>query len=100
MKKTLLTIALAGIISFSYVMAANATAIKFTKPTIQVDTSKEESAIKAQQEAFKNKIDKTKSDIEKSKTEAKAKQEANKKAAEARTKQRQDAINAFKDSFK
>ncbi|HIS87991.1 TPA: protein TolA, partial [Candidatus Avigastranaerophilus faecigallinarum] len=46
-------------------------------------------------------------DIEKAKAESAAKQEARKKAAEdrkkaaeAKQKQRQDAINSFKDSFK
>lgn len=100
MKKVIITALFLGIVGFYINTAANAATVTFTKPTINVDTNKEESALS-------KKINQTKEDIEKAKAESAAKQEARKKAAEerkkaaeAKQKQRQDAINSFKDSFK
>ena len=44
MKKALLTLALTGIISISYSGIANALDLNITKPTVTVNTKKEESA--------------------------------------------------------
>ena len=100
MKKTVITILFLAIVGFYLNTAANAATVTFTKPTINIDTNKEESA-----QSKKKK--QTKEDIEKAKAESAAKQEERKKAAEerkkaaeAKQKQRQDAINSFKDSFK
>lgn len=100
MKKTVITILFLCIVGFYLNTAANAATVTFTKPTIKVDTNKEETA-------FSKKINQTREEIEKAKAESEAKQEERKKAAEekkkeaeAKQKQRQDAIKSFKDSFK
>ena len=118
MRKLLLALSLAGIIGLSYCTVANAASFTITKPSIQVNTDQEESAIskkmkeieqakkdaearqaqrekaaKAKQEAFKNNIEQMKKDAE----EQQAQRE---KAAKAKQQQRKDAINSFKNSFK
>ncbi len=100
MKKVIITALFLGMVGFYCGISANAATVTFTKPTINVDTNQEESALS-------KKINQTKSDIEKAKADSQAKQEARKQAAEERKKvaeekqkQRQDAIKSFKDSFK
>jgi len=91
MKKALLTLALTGIITLSYSGVANALDLNITKPSVTVDTKKEESTLsKKMQEWEKTKADAKakqaakqkenekkkealKKDIEKTKTDAKAK---------------------------
>ena len=100
MKKSLLTLVLTCVVALSYCGVANALDLNITKPTVSVDTKKEESAFskkmkeweqaqaeaKAKQEAKQKENEKKKealkNDIEKAKADAKAKQEANKKAIE------------------
>ena len=89
MKKTILTGLLIGFISFAYSSFANAATVTFTKPTVQVNTSQEESALSKKMQ-----------EIEKKQAEAKAKQEQRQAEAKAKQEQRQNAIKSFKDSFK
>ena len=106
MKKALLTLALTGIITLSYSGVANALDLNITKPTVTVNTKKEESALskkmqeweKAQADA-KAKQDANKKAWEKAKADSKAQQEANKKAAKQRQEQRKEAFDNFKKSL-
>lgn len=118
MKKTILTLALTGIISLAYCGVANALDFSVTKPTVTVNTSKEESALskkmkeieKAQADAKAKQAAKQKENeakkaelqkkVEKAKSDVKAQQEANKKAAEEKQQERKNAINSLKNSFK
>ena len=143
MKKTLLTISLAVLLSAVFSSVSNAATVTYTKPTVKVNTTQEESVIskkmkeieqkqadaKAKQDAVKKDVEKAKADakakqdavkkdvekakvdakvkqdavkkdVEKAKVDAKAKQDENKAAAKARQKQRTEAIDNFKNSFK
>lgn len=117
MKKAILTLALTGIITLSYCNVASALDFNVTKPSVTVNTSKEESALskkmkeieqakadaKAKQEAKQKENEAKKAElqkkVEKAKSDAKAKSEANKKAAEKKQQERKDAINNLKKSF-
>lgn len=147
MKKTLLAISLAVITSAVFCGMSDAATVTYTKPSLKVNTTQEESILskkmkeieqkqaeakakseankkaaqekqaqrekelKAKQDAAKADIEKAKADlkskenamkkdIEKAKADSKAKQEANKAAAKARQKQRAEAMDNFKNSFK
>lgn len=117
MKKTLLTLALTGIITLSYSGMANALDLNITKPTVKLNTQKEEAALNnkikemekaqadakakqaAKQKEQEKKKEALKKDIEKAKADAKKKQDKNKAAAKKRQEQRINAIDNFKKSF-
>lgn len=71
MKKTLLTISLAIVTAMAFCHVANAATVTYTKPSVTVNTSQEESVVSKKLKEIENK-----------KAEAKAKKEANKKEAE------------------
>lgn len=107
MKKSLLTISLAVITVLAFSNVANAATVTYTKPTIKVNTSQEESVlskkmkeIEAKQAEAKAKVEANKENWEKAKQDAKAQSEANKAAAKARQEQRAKAMDDFKNSLK
>ncbi len=89
MKKLALALSLIGIIGLSYCTVAHAASITVTKPSIQLNTDNEESA-----------VSKKIKEVEQSKNELKAKQAQKEKEAKEKRQQRKDAIDSFKDSFK
>lgn len=121
MKKTLLTALLTGFVVMSFSAMANAATFTYTKPSFEINTTKEEAAVnkkiseleKAQQEAkakqakqeadAKAKQEKLKKDIESYKKQAEADQakikkdiETAKKENEAKKQQRAAAMDKFK----
>ena len=69
MKKSLLTLAIAGIIGLVYCTSVEAAVVSVTKPSVKVNTSQEQAAlnkaksdINAKQNAVKNAPDKAKAD--------------------------------------
>ena len=77
MKKTLLALVVTAVFCLGINSVVNAAAVKVTKPTVTVNTSKEESAVSKKLTETQNKIDKARKDAE-------AQRAANKKAAEAK----------------
>lgn len=97
MKKSLLTALLIGVLSVSYCMAANAASVTLTKPTVQVNTSNEESALTSKINKVKSDVDNAKAEQEKKQAEAKAKQEQREKEAKAKQEQRKTAVQNLKN---
>lgn len=89
MKKAILTLALTGVITLSYCGVANALDFNVTKPTVTVNTSKEESA-----------LTKKMKEIEKAQADAKAKQEAKQKENEAKKAELQKKVEKAKSDAK
>lgn len=100
MRKAILTGLLMGFISFAYGSFANAATVTFTKPTVQVNTSQEESALSKKMQEIEKKQAEAKAKQEQRQAEIKAKQEQRQAEAKAKQEQRQNAIKSFKDSFK
>lgn len=121
MRKTLLTALLTGFVVMSFAAMANAATFTYTKPSFEINTKQEESAVskkisefekaqadakarQAQQEAeAKARQEKIKQDIENYKKQAEANQEKikkdienTKKENEAKKKQRAAAMDKFK----
>lgn len=89
MKKTILTLALTGIITLSYCGVANALDFSVSKPTVTVNTNKEESA-----------LSKKMKEIEQAKADAKAKQAAKQKENEAKKAELQKKVEKAKSDVK
>ena len=92
MKKTLLTITLALLISGIYAVNAEAATINFTKPTLSVDTSQEESALS-------KKLKEIETQKAAKEAEAKKKQEERKKAIKDLQNSTKNSLNNLKKSF-
>lgn len=89
MKKSLLTISLAVFTVLAFSNLANAATVTYTKPTIKVNTTQEESA-----------LSKKMKEIEAKQAEAKAKAEADKKAAQEKQAQREKELKAKQEEVK
>ncbi len=107
MKKTFLTLFLTGFITVSCNIAANAADITFTKPTLKLDTSKEQNAlekaksdVKAKQAENEKALKAKQAEIEKAKADAKAKQAQREKEAKEKQAAREKAANQVKQDAK
>ena len=89
MRKSLLTILLSVMTVFAFSNIANAATVTYTKPTLNVNTSQEESV-----------ISKKMKEIEAKQAEAKAKVEADKKAAQEKQAQREKELKEKQDEVK
>ena len=97
MKKSLLTIVLAGFITLSFAAIANSATITVQKPSIKVNTTQEEDAYNKLKNDVKRDVEKTKSDIKKAQNDAKEKQAQQKKEARAKKEQRAKALDNFRN---